>query len=97
VSLKDLVSLTGVFAAGSTAIPLILTALAVFFLSLLSLAMPASGREHALLVLDRLTAFADVIRGRPTAVLDDSSTRGAEPAARSGPQPSRSNGTGPAD
>ena len=96
MSLKDLVTLTGVFAAGSTAIPLILTALAVFFLSLISLAMPASGREHALMVLDRLTAFADVIRGHPTAALDETSTRGAEPGAGSGQQPSRRNRAGPA-
>jgi hypothetical protein len=88
VSLKDLVSLAGVFAAGSTAIPLTLTALAVFFLSLLSLAMPASGREHALLMLDRLTAFADAVRGRTTAALDESSTRPAETAAGPGRAPS---------
>jgi hypothetical protein len=87
VSLKDLASLAGVFAAGSTAIPLILTALAVFFLSLISLAMPASRREHALLVLDRLTAFAEAVRGRPTAAADESSTRPAETAAGPGRPP----------
>ena len=96
MSLKDLVPLVGVFAAGSTAIPLTLTALAVFLLSLLSLAMPASHREHVLLVLDRLTAFADAVRGRPTAALDESSTRGAEPAAGSGQRPSRRDRAGPA-
>lgn len=96
MSLKDLASLAGVFAAGSTAIPLILIALAVFFLSLISLAMPASGREHALLVLDRLTAFADVICGRPTAALDGGSTRPAEPAAGPGQRPSPRNQADPA-
>jgi hypothetical protein len=96
VSLKDLVSLAGVVAAGSAAIPLILTALAVFFLSLLSLGMPASRREHALLVLDRLTAFADVIRGRPTIAPNETSSRGAEPAVGSGQRPSRRNRAGPA-
>jgi hypothetical protein len=63
---KELVPVAGVLAAGVTAIPLTLTALAVFFSSLISLAMPASRQEHALLVLDRLTAFADVVRGRQT-------------------------------
>jgi hypothetical protein len=96
LSLKDLASLAGLFAAGSTAIPLILIALAVFFVSLISLAMPASGREHAVLVLDRLTTFADVIRGRPTAALDEGSTRPAEPAAGPGQRPSRRNRADPA-
>jgi hypothetical protein len=60
----------------------------VFLLSLLSLAMPASRREHALLVVDRLTAFADAVRGRPTAALDESSTRPADTAAGPGRPPS---------
>jgi len=84
---KDLVPLAGVLAAGATAIPLTLTALAVFFSSLISLAMPASRREHALLVLDRLSAFADAVRGRPTAALDESSGRPAETAAGPGQLP----------
>ncbi len=53
---KDLVPLAGVLAAGATAIPLTLTALAVFFSSLISLAIAVRGRP---------TAALDESSGRP--------------------------------
>lgn len=60
-SIKDL----ALVAAAGVVIPLTLTALALAVVSITSMAMPDARRQHALLVLDRLAAFAAAVRGVP--------------------------------
>lgn len=78
-SIKDL----GLVAAAGVLIPLTLTALALAVVSIVSMAMPDARRQHALLVLDRLAAFAAAVRGG----VPDPRGGGAAARAEEGPSP----------